>query len=72
MLRTAVDVKNAIDSAPTRLRAIGQAKQAILEWKADNYGFGYEDDEDGADDEQLLDQLNELKETLEGKYYAKY
>ena len=73
MLRTAVDVKNAIDSAPTRLRAIGQAKQAILEWKAENYGFEFAgEDEDVEDDERLLNQLNELKETLEGKYYTEY
>lgn len=41
MLRTAIDIKDALDSAPSRLTPIGTCEQTYLEWKADNYGGGF-------------------------------
>jgi len=45
-IRTAIDVKNAMDEGPEKLQCIGDCKQIYLEWKSETFGGGFEEEED--------------------------
>lgn len=66
-LRTAIQLKTAIDEAPQKLQSIGTCRQTELEWKMENYG-----EVDNEEDQTALEQLDNLKKTLDGKYYTEF
>ena len=66
-IKTAIDLKNAMNKGPEMLKSIGDCKQIYLEWYVDN--FGYDDEQE----EQLtLNKINNLKQTLKGNYYSEF
>lgn len=67
MLRTAIDVKEALDNASSKLSSIGTCEQVYLEWKAEQYGGGFDDEED-----EKLDNIYKLKDALMGNYYSEF
>lgn len=66
-IRTAIDVKNAMDKGPEMLESIGNCHQIYLEWKAESFGGGYDEDED-----EFLNKIDKLKEILKGKFYHEF
>jgi len=66
-IRTAIDVKNAMDEGPEKLQCIGNCKQIYLEWKSETFGGGFEEEED-----EFLNKIEKLKDELKGNYFHKF
>lgn len=67
MLRTAVDLKEAIEKAPKLLDSIGTCPLDKHYWKCEMYG-DYEDD-DYKGNQDMSDNICNLKNSIKGKYY---
>jgi len=66
-IRTAIDVKNAMDKGPEELQCIGDCKQIYLEWKSETFGDGFEEEEDN-----FLNKIYKLKDEIKGNYFHKF
>jgi len=69
MLRTAVDLKEAIEKAPTVLQSMGTCPLVAYDWKEDN-GFLDEDNDQTNRTKLISEKIGDIVSTLEDKYFT--
>lgn len=70
MLRTAIDLKEAIENVDNSFRPIGSIPLDIVEWKLNKYGI--EDDDKDEDKMELFKCVEQLRQSLNPKYTKQF